>query len=210
MRRVLILLTFVLLIISTLMAFTVGQVDPIAKNIVYVHVPSAITTSFCLLALLVAGICYLASDKPLWDYVGAASAEVGVIFATVLNVTGSIFSRSFWNVWWTPSPRLITSAVLWFLCVVYLILRASIPDRRRRARICAVFGIIAFLDVPMVFISARFMPDMHIKSASFESAWQSVSFGLSIFGTILLASLLIWIKTGILKSKAELESELLY
>ena len=210
MRRILILLTLVILIISTFMAFTVGEVTPISKNIVYVHVPSAISTSFCFLVLLISGICYLAKRKPLWDYIGAASAEVGVVFATVLNVTGSIFSRAFWNIWWTTSPRLVSSAILWFLCVVYLILRASIPSPQRRARICAVFGIIAFIDVPMVFISARFMPDMHIKNVSFESAWQGASFGLSILGTLLLASLLIWLKAEILKNKAELEYDLIY
>ena len=210
MRQILILLTLILLLVSTYMAFTVGEVTPIAKNIIYVHVPSAICTSVCFLVLFTAGIAYLRTSKPLWDYIAAASAEVGLVFATVLNATGSIFSRSFWNTWWTPSPRLVSSAVLWFLCIVYLILRASIQSPQRRGRICAVFGIIAFLDVPLVYISARFLPDMHIKNVSFESAWQGASFGLSILGTLFLTVLLIWLKTDILRSKARLEDELTY
>lgn len=216
MRRLLILLTFVLLLVSTWMAFTVGKVAAaeknitVEKNIIYIHVPSAICASLCFVALLVSGINYLRTNKPIWDYVGAASAEAGFVFATVLNATGSIFAQPFWNTWWTPSPRLVSSAILWFLCVAYLILRASIQNPQRRARICAVFGIIAFLDVPMLFISARLTEDIHIANVSFESAWQGASFGLSVLGTFFLAALLIWFKADILKSKAQLENELIY
>jgi heme exporter protein C len=216
MRRPLILLTLVLLVGSTWMAFTLGEVQAtennitVEKNIVYIHVPSAICAPLCFVVLLVAGIGYLWTNKPIWDYIGAASAEVGFVFATVLNATGSIFARTFWQTWWTPSPRLISSAVLWFLCVAYLILRASIQNPQRRARICAVFGIIAFLDVPMLFLSARVMQDMHIANVEFESVWQGAAFGLSILSILLLALLLIWLKVDILKNKARLESELTY
>ena len=208
MRRVLLLLTAGLLLISTWSAFTLGEVVPTEKNIVYIHVPSAICSTLCFLVLLIAGICYLATNKPTWDYIGAASAEVGLVFSTVLNITGSVFARPFWNTWWTPSPRLISSAILWFLCVAYLILRASIQNPRYRARICAVFGIIAFLDVPMVFITARLMTDQHIANVQFESAWQIASFGLSILSFALLGALLIWLKTDILKSRTKFENEL--
>jgi len=214
MRRVLLIAALVIILISTWMAFTVGKVAPdaenltVEKNIVYIHVPSAICTPLCFLAILVAGICYLATGKAKWDHLGAASAEVAFVFATALNITGSIFARPYWNTWWTPSPRLISSAILWFLCVAYLILRTSIQNPRHRARICAVFGIIAFLDVPMVFITGRMMEDMHIPNVRFESSWQSASFGLAMLGIALLGACLIWLKMDILNSKARLEGEL--
>ncbi|MHC4863893.1 MAG: cytochrome c biogenesis protein CcsA, partial [Planctomycetota bacterium] len=166
MRRILILITGLVMIGSSWLAFTVGEVMPaekgvtVEKNIVYVHVPSAICASLCFVVLLVAAIGYLKTDKPVWDYVGAASAEVAFVFATALNVTGSIFAKAFWDSWWTPSPRLIASAVLWFLCVAYLILRAGIESPTRRARVCAVFAIIAFLDVPILFLTARVADDI--------------------------------------------------
>lgn len=214
MRRVLLVLTLVVILISTWLAFTVGEVEAteknitVEKNIVYVHVPSAICTTICFIVLLVSGIGYLATSKPRWDHVGAASAEAAFIFATVLNATGSIFARPFWNFWWRPTPRLLSSAILWFLCVAYLILRTSIQNARQRARICAVFGIIAFLDVPMVFITARLMTDQHIANVKFETGSQNAAFGLSILGIMMLASLLIWLKTDILESRYKLESEL--
>lgn len=216
MRLTLFAITFAVILASTWMAFTLGQVAggeteaaiTFEKNIVYVHVPSAICTAACFVVVLVAGIGYLRTGNDQWDRLGAASAEVALIFATVLNATGSIFARPFWGTWWTPSPRLISSAILWFLCIAYLILRASIQNPRHRARICAVFGIIAFLDVPLVFMSARLMPDHHIGNVEFESGVQSASFGLSILGIIMLAGLLIWLKTDVLKTKVRLESDL--
>ena len=98
MQRILLFITFCLLLVSTWMAFTLGEVVAtennitVEKNIVYVHVPSAICSTLCFLVLLVAGICYLATNKPTWDYIGAAAAEVGLVFATVLNITGSILT----------------------------------------------------------------------------------------------------------------------
>jgi heme exporter protein C len=173
------------------MALTLGQVEPIKRNIIY-------------------AIGYLYTSGTTWDQVAAASAEVGAVFATILNVTGSIFSRAEWNTWWTPSPRLVTAAILWFLYIVYLILRSSLPgSKHRRARICAVFGIIAFLDVPMVVISARFLPDIHRPSFSFDSPWQTTALILTMVSTVLLGALLIWIKTDLFKSKARLEKELI-
>ena len=123
MGRVLFVLTLVIIIGSTWLAFTLGEVAPeaesltVVKNIVYVHVPSAICTTICFVVLLIASISYLSTGLPKWDRLGAASAEVALVFATVLNVTGSIFARPYWNTWWTPSPRLISSAILWFFCV---------------------------------------------------------------------------------------------
>lgn len=215
MRRVLLLLAFVLLQFSMWMALTKGQIagppanpDSVVRNILYAHVPSSICALLCFVVLLVSSIGYLCSSKPAWDHVAAASAEVGAVFATVLNLTGMVFSRAEWGTWWTPSPRLISSAILWFLYIVYLILRANITQsQHRRARICAIFGIIAFLDVPMVYASARFIPDVHRANFSFTSAWQTSAFMLNMAAMVLFAALLIWLKTDILKNKSILEKE---
>jgi heme exporter protein C len=201
------------------MALTVGQIagpppnpDSPVRNILYVHVPSSICALLCFVVLLAASIGYLRTNKPNWDRVAAASAEVGLVFATILNLTGMVFSRAEWGPWWDPrSPRLITSAILWFLYIVYPILRSSIAgSEHRKARVCAVFGIIAFLDVPMVYVSARFIPDIHRPSFSFGSPLQRAAFVLGMIATLLLAALLIWLKTDILKSKAMLEKESVY
>lgn len=208
MRRILIVVTAVLLIASTWLALTAGEVDPPVKNLVYFHVPSSICSLLCFTMVLIGGIGFLVSKKLSWDHFAAAAAEVGLVCATVLNLTGSVFSREQWGTWWTPEPRLITSAILWFLYVAYLILRTSVTSARRRAQICAVFGIIAFLDVPMVYVSARFIQGMHPKAATFTSGIQHAAFGLSILGTVLLVTVLIWLKYDILKTNNALREKL--
>ncbi len=209
MRRLFIAVAIVLLIASTWIGLTRGQIVPVQRNILYVHVPNAVCALLCFVVLLVASIGYLATSRQGWDLVAAAAGEVGFVLATILNATGMIFSRAEWNVWWTPSPRLVTSAILWFLYAVYLILRVSLPGARdRRARLGAVFGIIGFLDVPLVFISARFLPDIHRPNFSLDSAWQSVALMLGMAGTALLAGVLIELRTSLLRTGLKLEEEL--
>ena len=215
MRKILLFITLILLLASTWMALTKGQIegpsanpDSPVRNIIYAHVPSSICSLLCFCVLLVASIGYLSTSKEYWDRVAAATAEVGTIFATVLNATGMIFSRAEWGPWWSASPRLVSSAVLWFLYIVYLILRSSLPgSKQRRARVCAVFAIIAFLDVPMVYISARYMPDIHQASFSFENSWQKGAFMMGMVSTTLLAAMLIWIRNDVLNIKSRLEAE---
>jgi heme exporter protein C len=192
-------LSFCLILVSGWMALSVATVEPAEYNIVYIHVPAAICSLVCFAVLFICSIQYLRTKGSIWDHVAAACGEVGLVFATVLNATGLIFAYAAWGVWWTPSLRLISSAMLWFLYVAYLILRASLPDQQRKGRICAVFGIIAFVDVPLVYISARYVPDIHWPKISFESGWQSAAFGLAISGTLLLAAVLIWLRADMLK-----------
>jgi len=209
MRRWFMALAIVMLMLSTWLGLTKGQIVPVQRNILYVHVPNSIGALLCFAVLLVASVAYLITDRQIYDWIAAAAAEVGTVLASILNATGMIFSRAEWNVWWTPSPRLVSSALLWFLYVVYLILRTSLPGSpRRRARICAVFGIIAFLDVPMVYISARFIPDIHRPDYSFESSWQSLALMLGMVGTIVLAGVLIWLRTDLLRRRFELMNRL--
>lgn len=215
MRSILLFITLLLLLTATWMALTKGRIegpaanpDSPVRNIIYAHVPSSICSLACFAVLLVTAIGYLATGNESWDRVALATAEVGTIFATVLNATGSIFSRAEWGPWWTPTPRLISSAVLWFLYVVYLILRSSLTgSKQRRARVCAVFAIIAFLDVPMVLYTARRMEDIHKASFTFDNSWQKGAFIMGMVSTMLLAAMLIWIKTDVLKIKSRLEAE---
>lgn len=216
MRILILIIAVVLLLGSMWIGLTVGRIsgpaanpDSVVRNIIYVHVPSSICALLCFIVLVVAGIGYLKTSRDSWDRVAIASAEIGTVLATVLNITGCIFTRAEWGPWWTATPRLISAAVLWFLYVVYLILRSSLSGSRQKiARICAVFSIIAFLDVPMVIISARFMPDMHRASFDFDSPWQRIAFFMGMISTALLAAFFIWFRASILKVKDTLEQEL--
>jgi heme exporter protein C len=208
MRRILLFLAFGLLVTVTWLMLTVAQVSPLLRNIVYIHVPSSICALLCFFVVLAGGIAFLATGKTRWDHLALAAAEVGLVCATVLNLTGMVFSRAEWNIWWTPSLRLISSAILWFLYVGYLILRQSIPAEHRRRQLAAVYGIVAFLDVPMVYISARFIPDIHRPNFSFGAPVQYAAFVLAILGTLLLITCLIWLRFDLLQAKTHLEESL--
>ena len=215
-RRILLFLSMILILASMWISLTIGRIqgpeanpDSVIRNIIYAHVPSSVCAMLCFILLLVASIAYLSTSKRIWDHVAIASAEVGTVFAAILNLTGCIFSRAEWGPWWIPTPRLVTAALLWFLYVVYLILRSSISGSvDRKAKICAVYGIIAFLDVPLVYISARYLPDIHRASFSFDAAGQRTAFFLSMAAMFLLASLLIWIRTDFLKMKSNFEESI--
>jgi heme exporter protein C len=113
------------------------------------------TISFVI--VFVASIQYLRKESRNWDILAYSAAEIGVVFITLTIVSGSIWAKPIWGTWWTWDPQLTTTFILWILYVVYMILRSSAGNDVRKAKFAAVFGIIAFLDLPLVYISARVM-----------------------------------------------------
>jgi heme exporter protein C len=127
-----------------------------------------------------------------WDELASASGRVAVQLCSVVLITGMIWGRSAWGQWWTWSPRLTFSLVLWLLYVVYLTIRMSVESRERRAVVSAVYAIIAFLDVPLVYLSTRLMVDIH--PASITLAWP-MKLTLAVWFvpvSLLAAGLILW------------------
>jgi len=142
---------------------TEASMGPIQK-IFYLHLPVAISTFLACMVCFIASIGYLTQRTSRWDDLASAAARVAVQLCAVVLISGMIWGRSAWGQWWTWSPRLTFSLVLFLLYVVYLMVRMSVESRERRATIAAVYSIIAFLDVPLVWLSARLMPDIHPAS----------------------------------------------
>ncbi len=136
---------------------TMGDV----QRIFYFHLGSAWVGFFAFFVTMVSGVLYLWKGAQRWDVVGSASAEVGTVFMTMAIVSGSLWARPVWNTWWTWDPRLTISAIQWLLYLAYFMLRAGIEEPGRRARFAAVYGIIAFLTVPLSFLSIRIWRTIH-------------------------------------------------
>ncbi len=157
----------------TAMLFTYTPVErtmgPIQK-LFYVHLPSAINAFLACFVAFVGGIGYLWQRRMMWDHLAAAAAKVAALMCTVVLITGVIWGHAAWGVWWTWSPRLTFSLMLWLLYVVYLIIRPAIESPERRATISSVYAVAAFLDVPLVWLSVRLMPDIHPTSITMTSA----------------------------------------
>ena len=144
-----------------------STMGPVQK-LFYLHMPSAISTFLACLVCFIASIGYLMQRNSKWDDLADAGAKVSVFFCSIVLATGMIWGHKAWGHWWTWSPRLTFSLVLWLLYIGYLMVRTSVESGQRRAIIAAVYGIIAFLDVPLVYLSVRMMPDIHPTSVAME------------------------------------------
>lgn len=131
------------------------------QRIFYFHVASAWNAFVAFAIVFVAGIGYLRTRARRWDRLAYAAAEVGVVFTTIVLITGPLWARPIWNAWWTWDPRLTTTLILWFLYAGYLFVRSAAGSSEKEARLAAAFGVLSFLDVPIVFFSARWWRSIH-------------------------------------------------
>lgn len=128
------------------------------QKIFYFHVPVAETSFIAFLVLAIAGGAYLVTNKPKWDIIARVAAEVGFLFGILVMGTGMIWTRAEWGKWWEWEPRLTTYLILLIFISGYFLLRSTVEDEHKRARFAAVFGIIAFLNVPISFLASQLIP----------------------------------------------------
>jgi heme exporter protein C len=131
------------------------------QRIFYFHVSSAWTGFIAFFLVFIGSMAYLRTRLLKWDWLSVASAEVGVAFFTVVLVTGPIWAKPVWGIWWTWDARLTSSFLLWVLFVSYLLLRTLVDEPERRAVVAAVFGIFATMDIPLVYFSIWWFRTQH-------------------------------------------------
>lgn len=139
------------------------------QRIMYVHFPSWIATALGYLTAFACSIWYLVKRDPRLDHWAHAGVEVGVLFNTTGLITGSIWGRPTWGVWWTWDPRLTTTAIMLVIFLGYLVVRAFIEDPDGRARTAALVAIVGFLNVPIVYFSVRWWRTLHQPQSSPET-----------------------------------------
>ncbi len=131
------------------------------QRVFYVHVPSAWAAYLAFGVVFMASIAYLRTGARRWDLLAEAGAEIGVVFTTVVLVTGPIWARPVWGTWWQWDARLTSSLVMWLTYVGYLFLRSLTEDPARVGRLAAVVGIAGFVNVPIVHFSVRWWRTLH-------------------------------------------------
>jgi heme exporter protein C len=153
-----------LLAATTYGIFFIARPDRVqgdAARIVYFHVAMALVALFiAFLVVFVASIIYLRTSNPRWDRLGHASAEVGLVFTTLVLITGSIWGYPVWGTWWSWDPKLTTTLILWFMYLGYLMVRGY-AEPPRGPRYAAIVGIVAFFDVPIVYLSSYWWRTLH-------------------------------------------------
>ncbi len=132
-----------------------------SQKIFYFHVPIGWNALLAFTIVFFASVGYLRTQDKKYEIMGKAAAEVGAIFVTLSLITGMIWNKPAWGVWWTWDVRLTTTLVLWLLYVGYLMLGSAVEEEGKRARFLAVYGVVAFVDVPLVFFSIRIWNSLH-------------------------------------------------
>jgi heme exporter protein C len=137
-------------------------------RIMFVHVPSAWLAFLAFGVTFAGGVIWLVSKSLRWDRVAGSSAEVGVFFTALALVTGMIWGYPVWGTFWDwGDARMMSTAIMFFVYLGYLALRRSIPDRETRARRSAILGIVAFVQVPLVYFSVNLFRTLH-QGATFS------------------------------------------
>jgi heme exporter protein C len=140
----------------------------VIQKIFYLHVPLAWVTILAFLVIFVCSILFLAKGNILYDNIARSSAKIGFIFNSLMLLSGSIWAKAVWGVWWTWDPRLTTSLILWFIYICYLLIRNSSFEEERGAKFAAVIGIIGFADIPVIALSTTLWQTLHPAELIFQ------------------------------------------
>ena len=169
--NVLLGLGFVLMMAALYMVFLYVSTEKhtgVVQRIFYFHVPIAWVSFLAFFITFAFSILYLWKRETKWDAIAFASAEIGVVFTTLVLITGPIWAKPVWGIWWTWDARLTTSLVLWLIYIAYLLVRSFAAEPARGARFSAVIGIVGFIDVPIVFITVNLWRTQHPSTIIFE------------------------------------------
>ena len=151
-------ISVLLFAIAVVMVFFYAPLEKVmgqVQRVFYFHVATAWVGSLGFMVAFIVGIIYLIKNDRKWDVYGLAAIEISLVFFFVTIVTGSIWARPIWNTWWTWDVRLTTAAIVELVYAAYLMLRQGIDDPDKRARFGAIYAIVAFISVPLTFMSIR-------------------------------------------------------
>ena len=205
--------TLTVLILSLLHIFIVIKLEPLNKsqgifgNIFYIHVPVAWTAFILYFLVMLSSILFLIRRDKIWDFRAYALAEIGTIFMALVLITGPIWAKPAWGYYWPWEPRLTTSLVLFLTYMGYFMIREYGGNPEQTSKYSAVVSIIAFLNVPLIFISVKFwLPEMqsHPQVGQYFSSDNLLPTYLIIFSLlvfIIIASLMVRYRIFLLKNK---------
>lgn len=163
----------------------------LSQKIFYWHMPVAIVSFIAIVVAAFFSLRFLMKKETGYDMRAKLAMEIGLIFILCTMVTGLLWTRFEWGVWWTWEPRLTTYFILMLLVVAYFILRNAVLDPQRKATYASVFGILIFADVPICFMVTRLIPSsVHpvvFRADAPMSADLLIPLLLSVVGFVLVA-----------------------
>ena len=185
----------------------------IIQKIFYTHVALAWWGFVFFFLVFVFSVLYLVKRRERYHLLAGAAGEIGVLFSGLVLLTGMAWAKASWNTWWTSDPRLSTALVMWFVYSAYLLVRDLDPAEARMKTVAAVLGIVAFLDVPLVFFSARMWRSAHPSVVASRGGGLPESMALTLIVSLLawgaLCGLMFWLRSGQLEARNRI-AELLW
>jgi heme exporter protein C len=185
------------------------------QRLMYVHVPAAWLAMSSFFVTLAASIGWLWRGEYRYDRLAASTAEVGVFFTGLAILLGAVWGKPVWGVWWTWDPRLVTTALLFFIYLGYLALRRVTFDRSLRARRAAIFGVVSFVQVPIVHFSVLWWRSLHQPPTVLRPDHPSIDHTMlaallvNLLGFTLLGLLLVRMRMRLASAQDHLEEALL-
>jgi heme exporter protein C len=182
-------------------------------RIIFFHVPAAITGMIGYFCALVLSIGYLSSGKLHFDSLAASVVEVSVVFSAVNLVTGSIWARSIWGVWWTWDYRLTSQLVCVLIFAAYLMMRRAIDEPTQRARLSSALCIFGCVDVVIVWKSIEWFRNLHpgpvlsirTGGGNIDPAMERVLY-LNLLAMLMVATALVLVRTRQEATAREIDS----
>ena len=167
-------------------------IDPPGQKILYVHVPNVAPAYLGFILTAIGGIGFLSTRSDEWDRLALACAEVGVVFCTLLLVSGPIWAKAAWNAWWVWDLRLIATTVLWFIYVAYLFLRSFAEGSDSARTFAAVYGVLGTLAIPFVRFAVDLAGSRTLHPTQADRSIEGVATAL-LAGTIAFLLIFCWL-----------------
>ena len=172
MKRIILLWVSVALMVAALyLVFLYVPTEKemgIVQRIFYLMVPMGWLSLLAFLVVFIGSILYLVKKESKWDVIASSSAEAGIVFTTLALLTGAIWAKPAWGVWWTWEPRLTATLVLWLIYLAYFLVRSLATEESRGATFAAVVGIVGFIDLPIIALTTTLWRGMHPEPVIFQ------------------------------------------
>ena len=156
--------TGVVMLLALYMVFVAVPTDStmgIVQRIFYFHVPLAIMSFLAFGTVAVASVLFLWRGGRAWDRLAHVAAEVGLVFCSLVLITGPIWAKPIWGTWWTWDARLTTTLILWLIYAAYLMIRSVSASGEQGARYAAILGIVGAIDIPIINRSVYWWRTIH-------------------------------------------------
>ena len=204
----------ILLLVDLYLIFAVAPTDANLGNVqraLYIHVPIAVISLLAFVVVFIGSVVYLRGRNSRWDNLAVAAGEVGFVYVSLALLTGVLWAKPVWNVWWTWEPRLTLTLVLWFIYAGYLMVRAFTPNRSKAAVFSAIVGIIGSVDAFIVYFAVQWWRSIHppqvvgpLAESGSLSGTMNMVLMFSFIAFLVFTAWLIWERVATLGTEDEL------